>query len=128
MNHPGPGQAYLAKTPDGVTVKDFSGIDGDWFKIASFGAATPDDWVLHGWTQMVGLRHCHLDHSLMTHVIGKHYHSSKDSTGRVPPSIRAILEKSLSKYDAVVPQLRADQWQVPLCISHASRSNAMRIH
>jgi hypothetical protein len=28
MNHAGPGQAYLAKTPDGVALKDFSGPPG----------------------------------------------------------------------------------------------------
>jgi hypothetical protein len=53
MNYAGPGQAYLAKTPDGVALKDFSGVDGDWFKIASFGTATAEDWVLHGFSKIV---------------------------------------------------------------------------
>lgn len=46
LNHPGPAQAYLAKPPEGVALEEFSGVDGDWFKIASLGAASDSDWVM----------------------------------------------------------------------------------
>jgi hypothetical protein len=45
VNHPGPAQAYLAKPPNG-DLESFSGIDGDWFKIASLAAKADDEWVV----------------------------------------------------------------------------------
>ncbi|CAI6338965.1 unnamed protein product [Periconia digitata] len=49
LNHPGPAQAYLAKPPEGVALEDFSGTDGDWFKIATLGAKTNESWVLESY-------------------------------------------------------------------------------
>ncbi|KAF2112673.1 glycoside hydrolase [Lophiotrema nucula] len=45
LQHPGPAQAYLARVPQAVSIKDFSGIDGEWFKIAALLAETDTQWV-----------------------------------------------------------------------------------
>ena len=47
INHIGPGQAYLAKKPDGVQLNQWDG-DGDWFKIDYSGPLTDEKWKLLG--------------------------------------------------------------------------------
>ncbi|KAF2469273.1 uncharacterized protein BDR25DRAFT_229129, partial [Lindgomyces ingoldianus] len=43
--HGGPTQIYMSKVPEGKTLADYAG-DGDWFKIASAGAASDTAWKL----------------------------------------------------------------------------------
>lgn len=45
IGHIGPGMAYLAKKPEGVTLSDWDG-DGDWFKIDYTGPKDNETWTL----------------------------------------------------------------------------------
>lgn len=45
--HPGPGHVYLAKVPEGMKIGDFTGHDGDWFKIAYVGPRDDGNWATH---------------------------------------------------------------------------------
>jgi hypothetical protein len=47
MEHPGPALVYMAKAPD--SVKSFSGIDADWFKIFEEGVCTNGDFTRDAW-------------------------------------------------------------------------------
>ena len=50
LNHPGPAIAYLARAPnDDLT--NFSGVDGNWFKIAELLAETDDRWKIQDYDQ-----------------------------------------------------------------------------
>ncbi|KAF2657037.1 lytic polysaccharide monooxygenase [Lophiostoma macrostomum CBS 122681] len=50
LEHPGPGLAYLARAPnDDLTT--FSGIDGNWFKIAELLGKSDNEWKLHSYEQ-----------------------------------------------------------------------------
>jgi len=52
LNHPGPALIYLARAPnDDLT--NFSGIDGDWFKIAELLAKTDNSWVVQKYDQRI---------------------------------------------------------------------------
>lgn len=46
--HQGPAQIYLSKVPEGVAMKDYSGIEGDWFKIAWSPPEDQAHWPLWG--------------------------------------------------------------------------------
>ncbi|KAF1993279.1 lytic polysaccharide monooxygenase [Amniculicola lignicola CBS 123094] len=43
--HDGPGQAYLARAPNG-NLEEFNGKEGDWFKISYAGPKTDTSWKL----------------------------------------------------------------------------------
>jgi hypothetical protein len=49
--HPGPGQVYLSKVPEGVSVGDYDG-SGDWFKVAYAGPKDDKEWSLYGTPEM----------------------------------------------------------------------------
>ena len=52
INHPGPAFAYLARAPnDGLA--NFSGVDGNWFKIASLLAKAEDRWIVQDYTTRI---------------------------------------------------------------------------
>ncbi|KAH9896357.1 lytic polysaccharide monooxygenase [Xylariomycetidae sp. FL2044] len=44
--HPGPGQAYLSRPPDGVELEQYEGTEGDWFKIDVAGPMDDANWTL----------------------------------------------------------------------------------
>ncbi|KAF2116012.1 hypothetical protein BDV96DRAFT_598796 [Lophiotrema nucula] len=44
--HDGPANVYLAKPPSGVALESWAGDDGEWFKIAGFGAINSTKWVI----------------------------------------------------------------------------------
>lgn len=47
MEHPGPGLVYMSKAPG--SVKEYSGINGDWFKIFEEGVCTGGDFTRDAW-------------------------------------------------------------------------------
>lgn len=47
MEHPGPGLVYMSKAPGNV--KEYSGIDGNWFKIFQEGVCTNGDFTNDAW-------------------------------------------------------------------------------
>lgn len=44
--HDGPAAVFLAKVPEGKTLKDWDGADGNWFKIAEWLAENATTWIV----------------------------------------------------------------------------------
>lgn len=56
IQHRGPAFIWLARAPDD-DLENFSGVDGDWFKIDYLGPVNDSTWETHRQTQVTTLPH-----------------------------------------------------------------------
>lgn len=89
VNHPGPAQAYLAKAPNG-DLENFSGYDGDWFKIALLGAKTDTEWVVQEYDHRVVSIQVfpgQMSKTTETCITGQLHHTCQNTAWQIPSPV-----------------------------------------